>query len=271
MSTRIANGCQRILSNLSSSLSKPRSTLNRVGFGRIRYYLVGTLAATICTRKTSSYPLSTRFRQNSLDASSRSFSKTLSYPSFVGQSRSYSGNTSKQHGTSATQSESARQSPLFRRGDKIQVEVSYFGVLGASVEVLGRSHEDDSLIGEEEPALGSGLILQSEIRYFRLSRKNVDVVQGEILPAFVENVRPDGKLDISLRPPGFAKANILAKEILERLQSMPGGALNVGDKSSPSEIDEEFPGVSKSNFKKAVATLYKQKKVTPSPYSVKLV
>ena len=143
----------------------------------------------------------------------------------------------------------------FVAGDKIQVEVVNFGPLGASVEVIGLGHGDDvPLLPADAPeAYGYGLILQKEISYFRNARNNIDVVRGEILPAYVQNVRPeDGKLDISLRSfGGKAKSLDAGAQILERLEEI-GGRLDIGEKSTPQEINDEFPGVSKSVFKKVI-------------------
>jgi len=94
-------------------------------------------------------------------------------------------------------------SPLsLRKGNPIIVEVMRFGPLGASVAVIGQSHTQDDMIPEDEPPLAHGLILQSEIKYFRAGRGGVNVVIEEVLPAYVQWVRHDGKVDISLRKPG---------------------------------------------------------------------
>lgn len=78
---------------------------------------------------------------------------------------------------------------LFRPGDEIQVEVVSFGPLGASVDVIGMGHGADApLLPAESDPYGTGLILQAEIAYFRKARRNVDVVQGEVLPAYVQMV-----------------------------------------------------------------------------------
>ncbi len=152
------------------------------------------------------------------------------------------------------------------------MEVMSFGPLGASVEVIGRGHGQDDLISENQPALGRGLILQKEIAFFRQGRQNVDVVRGEILPAYVERVRDNGRIDISLRAyGGQAKADEVSQQILERLQRTNGGVLEVGDKSPPEVVAREFPGVSKSSFKRAVANLYKAGKVKPGPDSITLI
>jgi hypothetical protein len=158
----------------------------------------------------------------------------------------------------------------FQPGDKIQVEVMSFGPLGASVEVISNSHDPDSLLPEDVPPLARGIIYQKEIRYFREARNNVDVKRGEVLPAYVERVREDGKVDIVLRAfGGKAKAEEVSSAILAKLEET-GGTLNVGDKSSPGDIAYEFPGVSKASFKRAVGTLYRLGKIEPGPHSITL-
>lgn len=175
--------------------------------------------------------------------------------------------------------------PIFKRQDLVMVEVIYFGPLGASVDVVAHNtHNISDCISQNEPALGRGMILQREIDYYRRSREGVDVVKYEILPAYVENVREvvvtaengggetsvEERLDISLRPPGGkAKALDLGEQIIEKL--LVDKVINVGDKSSPEEINHVFPGASKSAFKKAVSGLYRRKLVNPGDYSISLM
>lgn len=161
---------------------------------------------------------------------------------------------------------------IFRIGDPCQVEVISFGPLGASVHVVGVGHSPDNLIPETEPPLAQGLVLQKEIHYFRQARNGVDVIRGEVLPAFVQKIREDNKLDISLRRlGGKAKAEDVSKLILERLEWEPNGRVAVGDKSPPELVGEEFPGVSKGAFKKAVSALYKKGLVQPGPDFIELM
>ena len=164
------------------------------------------------------------------------------------------------------------EAPNFRRYDKIQVEVVRFGKLGASVEVIGLGHKEEDCIGEEEPALGLGLILQREIQYFRSGRGGLDVIVGEVLPAYVERVRDDGRLDISLRDPGGkGKADTIGSAIMTKLRETEDGTLDIGDKSTPDEINAVFPGTSKGAFKKAVAALYKKGLVQPGKNTISLM
>lgn len=249
------------------------------------------------------------------------------HPSIVPTSRRLSSFSKQWNGKNHRQSSQNKlswsdaddtDSGSFKTGDSIQVEVSNFGPMGASVDVVsikalplkyssyirqciliiyysitfrlfffsfspsrhlpsfysqvGLGHDPQSLIDVGEPPLGQGLILQKEISYFRQARNNLDVVRGEVLPAYVEKIREDGKLNIALRQVGGrAKAESVGKLILEELQQSQRGTLVVGDKSRPEDIAQVFPGVSKGAFKKAVSALYKQGVVKPGPYSIELI
>lgn len=166
----------------------------------------------------------------------------------------------------------------FKPGDKIQVEVRMFGPLGATVDVIAHSHDDEDIIPDDQPPLARGLILQKEISYFRSQRNKVDVLKGEILPAYVESLRgefnEDGveKLNICLRSwGGKAKASAVSQQILAKLKASPDGAIPFGDRSSASYIQTEFPGISKVVFKKGLSSLYKQGIAKPGPYETKLM
>ena len=58
---------------------------------------------------------------------------------------------------------------------------------------------------------------------------------------------------------------------MELLEQLPNGVLNLGDKSSPEDINAVIPGASKSAFKKAVSALHKEKKIQFGPTSVSLI
>ncbi|CAB9509464.1 Rna binding s1 [Seminavis robusta] len=153
--------------------------------------------------------------------------------------------------------------PKFNPGEKVLVEVVSFGPLGASVHVVvAGSHAPQDLPPEdaEWPILGVGLITQQELAYFRDSRDTLEVVLGEVLPAYIERIRDtDGKMAIALRAfGGRAKARDVGQQILDVLAESDQGVFPLGDKSSPADIAQQFPGVSKSTFKKALSALYKQ-------------
>lgn len=76
---------------------------------------------------------------------------------------------------------------------------------------------------------------------------------------YIREVRADGKISLSLQPPGAQASASLHQQILDRVAAA-GGALAVCDKSDPKVIADLF-GVSKGNFKKAIGTLYKEGKL----------
>ena len=79
---------------------------------------------------------------------------------------------------------------------------------------------------------------------------------GEILDARVTFVRPDGRLDASLREAKELAINSDAEKILKFMQEH-GGNLNLHDKSTPSEIYAAFK-ISKAAFKRAIGHLLKE-------------
>jgi predicted RNA-binding protein (virulence factor B family) len=92
--------------------------------------------------------------------------------------------------------------------------------------------------------------------------------RGYSCKAYVQKLRPDGKLDLILDKPGYAKTLDLTGQILQKLQQQ-GGELALSDKSSPEDIYAAF-GVSKKVFKQAIGALFKEQKIEISPEAIKL-
>lgn len=84
---------------------------------------------------------------------------------------------------------------------------------------------------------------------------------GQVVKAYIKNIREDDKIDLSLVPIGFNADHIsdLGKQILDRIDSN-NGFLPITDKSSPEEIYQEFE-VSKKSFKQAVGFLYRERMI----------
>ncbi|MFT6905608.1 MAG: putative RNA-binding protein (virulence factor B family), partial [Oleiphilaceae bacterium] len=80
---------------------------------------------------------------------------------------------------------------------------------------------------------------------------------GQRVSGFIKRIREDGKIDLSLHAPGFAKIETLAEKVLSLLQKNEG-FLALSDKSPPEEIYEQL-SVSKKSYKTAIGTLYKKK------------
>ena len=95
-----------------------------------------------------------------------------------------------------------------------------------------------------------------------------DVNIGDRLTAYIKQVRPDGKIDVTLAKIEKMRVDDLADRILDYLKSH-GGEMALTDKSSPDDINKAFT-CSKKDFKKALGLLYKQQRVTLGE-TVKLV
>ena len=80
---------------------------------------------------------------------------------------------------------------------------------------------------------------------------------GLLTDGFVKEVRPDGKLDLSLDRSGFARVAPITDQILEALKTA-GGHLPYNDESPPEAIRSAF-GISKKAFKQAIGTLYRKR------------
>jgi yitL protein len=83
---------------------------------------------------------------------------------------------------------------------------------------------------------------------------------GDRLRGTVVNVRPDGRIDVSLQRLGKSRFRDFAEVLYEELQAAPEGFLPFTDKSLSDDISARF-GVSKKTFKRAVGTLYREKKI----------
>lgn len=85
---------------------------------------------------------------------------------------------------------------------------------------------------------------------------------------YIREIRPDGKINLSLQPVGRHAASALEQQIIDRLREQ-GDKLALSDKSPPQLITAEF-GVSKANFKKAIGGLYKQGLIRIHPDHIEL-
>ena len=86
-----------------------------------------------------------------------------------------------------------------------------------------------------------------------------DVNVGDRMTAFVKQVRPDGKVDVTLAKIEKMRVDDLADRILDYLNSH-NGEMTLTDKSDPDDINKAFR-CSKKDFKKALGLLYKQQKI----------
>jgi hypothetical protein len=93
----------------------------------------------------------------------------------------------------------------------------------------------------------SGLLYRSEV-YAPLSI-------GDKTTGYIGRIREDGKINLTLKSPGYQSVTGSGSGILEILKKK-GGFIPCHDKSSPDEIRRIF-SMSKKEFKKAIGGLYK--------------
>lgn len=79
---------------------------------------------------------------------------------------------------------------------------------------------------------------------------------GDAIEVRVKKVRPDGKLELSVREKAYNEIERDAQRILERLKAS-GGALPINDNSPPEAVKAEL-SISKRAFKRAVGRLLKE-------------
>jgi uncharacterized protein len=91
---------------------------------------------------------------------------------------------------------------------------------------------------------------------------------GQTITAYIREVRPDGKLDLTLTPQGRKKISPMAQQLLEKLQT--AGELLLHDGSPAGEIQKQLQ-MSKKSFKQVIGQLYKQQKIVILPDRIRLV
>ena len=124
-----------------------------------------------------------------------------------------------------------------QEGEEVQLLVLQKTELGFSV-IVNNKHK--------------GLIYRNEI--FR------ELKIGDQLNGFVNKIRKDNKIDISLQAIGYTNFKDANSELIFNKLTENKGFLAVTDKSTPEEIYAQF-GISKKAFKKSIGDLYKQRKI----------
>lgn len=135
--------------------------------------------------------------------------------------------------------------PPWRGGEKVELTLYAKTPLGYKA-IIENTH--------------SGLIYANEV--FQ------DLQPGEKLTGYIADRRPDGKIDLSLNPPGRQRFTYLSEQIVSELKAR-GGFWNIGDHSSAEEIKEEL-GVSKRTFKQTLGSLLKARKITIEEKGIRL-
>ncbi|HJC93058.1 MAG TPA: GntR family transcriptional regulator [Candidatus Phocaeicola excrementigallinarum] len=91
---------------------------------------------------------------------------------------------------------------------------------------------------------------------------------GMKLPAYIKQVRPDGKIDLELQKAGAHQVGDFSGKLLQFIKDH-GGYTSINDKTDAEIIYGTF-GVSKKIFKKAVGDLYKKRLIVLEEGGIRL-
>ena len=164
-----------------------------------------------------------------------------------------------------------QQTAKVKKGDQclVSLYVDKSGRLCATMKVYDKLEKkspykkDDRVTGIiYEKSLNFGLFVAVDDRYCALIPKREASGRykvGDRIEARVTDVKPDGKLDLSLREKAFIQMDQDAEAVMEKIIAN-GGELPFTDKADPELIRAEF-GFGKNAFKRAVGRLLKEGKI----------
>ena len=140
----------------------------------------------------------------------------------------------------------SKDKPPYKAGDEVQIIVWQKTDLGFKA-IIDNAY--------------AGLIYRDQIFKY--------VHTGDRMKAYVTNVRPDGKIDLTLQHTGRQQTLDFSETLLTYLHEH-GGSCDLGDKSDAEEIKARFE-VSKKVYKKAIGDLYRRRLITISDGGIHLV
>lgn len=122
-----------------------------------------------------------------------------------------------------------------RQGEKVNLLIYKISDLGYNA-IINNEH--------------TGLIYESDT--------TMDLRVGESMIGYIKRIRPDNKIDLSLRPLGYENTNNENEQMILDALEFANGFLPYNDKSNPDDIKSQFD-LSKKAFKKAIGGLYRKK------------
>ena len=135
-------------------------------------------------------------------------------------------------------------------------------------EIL-RQGQEVTLLVYQKTDLGFKAVINNHARGLIFKDEIFSPIKpGQTVTGYIKRIRDDGRFDLTLRKRDNNSQQALTDTILKHLAAN-GGTSSLHDKSPPEEIYATF-NVSKKEFKKALSTLYKQRKISISADSVSL-
>ena len=130
--------------------------------------------------------------------------------------------------------------------------------------------EEVQLLAYELTDLGVNVIINNRYRGLVYANEIFRTVRpGDPLIGYIKNIRDDSRVDVSLQRAGFENVEPNARRILATLKA-ENGFLPLTDNSPPEEIYEALE-MSKKTFKKAIGTLYRERKIVLEEKGIRLV
>lgn len=127
---------------------------------------------------------------------------------------------------------------------------------------VSRLREGDAvdLLAYERTDLGYNVIINDQYRGLLYHNELFRPIQiGDRMPGYVKTIRDDDRVDVSLQQTGLDHIESNARRVLEALQQH-NGFLPLTDSSDPQQIYRLLE-MSKKTFKRAVGTLYKDRRI----------
>ncbi|MBK8600605.1 MAG: GntR family transcriptional regulator [Flavobacterium sp.] len=122
-------------------------------------------------------------------------------------------------------------------GEEVDLIVSHITEIGINV-IINERHK--------------GLVYKDEVY-------DDAIRTGDRMRGYIKTIRPDNKIDVSLHKLGYQNIEPNAQKILDELKASRG-FLRLNDNSHPEDIKTVLK-MSKKTFKKAIGSLYKDRKI----------
>jgi uncharacterized protein len=123
------------------------------------------------------------------------------------------------------------------------------------------------LIAYEPTDLGVNVIINNRYRGLLYANELFRrVYPGDHMIGYVKRIREDNRIDVSLQKQGYSNVEPNAQRILKE----QNGFLPLNDDSSPDEIYRLLE-MSKKTFKKAIGSLYRDRRITIEPKGISLI
>jgi len=127
-----------------------------------------------------------------------------------------------------------------------------------------------SIMIADKTELGTNVVIENKFRGLLFDSENfADLMLGDFTTGYIRNIRPDYKIDVSLRKIGLENLEEGTDRIIQELK-LNGGYLSLHDKSDPEDIQLALQ-MSKKNFKRSVGILFKRKVVAIEEDGIRLI